>query len=270
MTFPPPTDISEALVAANLGLARKVANAWHRKSQQPYDELLAIAYMGLIRGCRKYDPSRLNPSNGKPYALSTVVMPFVNGEILHWFRDHGYAVKFPHAWRERWGMVQRLMADPAVSTAEVAERAGLAPAELAEMLAAMTGVANLDDLHGADGTPGPQVELQRLGPLQLLIRKAWANLAAADQGLIVRWWSDQRRHAYPQLPLKQFHRRLRSLLAGQTLTRYRQTALALAVEQQGPTRRELEVQALLEHFGVDAPVRPTKKRGEPVVQFALC
>jgi hypothetical protein len=259
MTFPPPTELSERLVAANLGLAHKAAWAWHRKTQQPYDDLESIAYLGLVRGCRKYDPQRLNPSTGRPYAVSTIVCPFINGEILHWFRDHGYSVKFPHVWREKWGLVQRLMADRSVSTAEVAERAGMTPEDIREMLGAMTGTANLDDLRGADGTPGPEIELRRLGPLQILIRKAWANLHAADQGLIVRWWGDQRRHAYPSGPLQQFHRRLKALLSGKTLTRYRQTALALEVEMVEPEPK------------VRAPRRKrTREELDAAVQLVMC
>jgi hypothetical protein len=38
-TFPPPTDHSEALVEANLGLARQAAWRWSKKTGQPYEDL---------------------------------------------------------------------------------------------------------------------------------------------------------------------------------------------------------------------------------------
>jgi DNA-directed RNA polymerase specialized sigma subunit len=141
VTFPTPTLISEDLITANLGLARQSAWRFHRKTGQAYEELEAIAFVGLIRGCRRYDPDRLNPGTGKPYALSTIVVPFIQGEILHWFRDRGFAMKFPTKWREQWGKVQRLMADPDLSAQDVAEQCGLSMADLTEMLAAMTTVS---------------------------------------------------------------------------------------------------------------------------------
>lgn len=223
--FPPPTATSEELVAANLGLARQAAWRFHKRTGQPYDDLEAVAYVGLIRGCRRYDPERVNPANGKPYALSTVACPFIVGEILHHFRDRGHTIKFPSRWREQWGKVQRLMADPAVSAEQVAEQAGMTAEELSEMLAAMVGTSCLDDIHGADACDAPEVELDRLSPLSELVTTAWGNLHQADQGLLLHWWASPRRLALPQGPLQQFHRRLKSLLQGRRLSEVQQLAL---------------------------------------------
>ena len=216
--FPPPTEHSEALVEANLGLARQAAWRWSRKTGQAYDDLEAVAFVGLIRGCRRYDPERINPGSGRPYALSTVVVPFVNGEILHWFRDRGHAVRYPSKWRDAWGKVQRLIADPDVPAHEVAAQAGLSPAELDEMLASMTGTVSLDDTFGADGSPPPEPEEpDRLAPLQALVDQAWGNMHQADQGLLLTWWGKPHRQVLPQGPLQQFHARLKALLAGRSL-----------------------------------------------------
>lgn len=216
--FPPPTEHSEALVEANLGLARQAAWRWSRKTGQAYDDLEAVAFVGLIRGCRRYDPERINPGSGRPYALSTVVVPFVNGEILHWFRDRGHAVRYPSKWREAWGKVQRLIADPDVPAHDVAAQAGLSPAELDEMLASMTGTVSLDDTFGADGSPPPEIEEpDRLAPLQRLILQAWSNMHPGDQSTLLAWWSKPHRLALPQGPLQQFHGRLKALLSGRSL-----------------------------------------------------
>lgn len=56
-TFPAPTAVSEDLITRNLGLARQTAWRFHRRTGQPYDDLEAVAFVGLIRGCRRYDPS---------------------------------------------------------------------------------------------------------------------------------------------------------------------------------------------------------------------
>jgi DNA-directed RNA polymerase specialized sigma subunit len=246
--FPPPTATSEDLVAANLGLARQAAWRFHRKTGQPYDDLEAVAYVGLIRGCRRYDPERVNPGNGKAYAISTVVCPFITGEILHWFRDRGHTIKFPSRWREQWGKVQRLMADPNVSAEQVAERAGMSTEEISEMLGAMTGVSCLDDLHGADACDMPELEIDRLAPLQALVQQAWANLHQADRGLLLSWWAQPRRLAYPTGPVLQFHGRVKALLQGRRLSEVMQLGLGLqvptvAVEPKvraRRTRRELD------------------------------
>jgi hypothetical protein len=228
-TFPPPTAASEDLITRNLGLARQQAWKFHRRTGQPYDDLEAIAFVGLIRGCRRYDPERVNASTGRPYALSTIVVPFVAGEILHHFRDRGHAIKFPSRWREAWGKVQRLMADPNLSTQDVAEQSGLSVAEISEMLAAMTGTSNLDDLHGADACSAPEPEISRIAPLQALVRQAWANLHQGDRGTLLSWWGNPRRLAHPIGPLQQFHGRLKALLRGQTLSQVLQLSLAIAV-----------------------------------------
>lgn len=230
MTFPAPTDHSEALVEANLGLARQSAWRFHRRTGQPYDELEAIAYIGLIRGCRRYDPDRINPGTGKPYALSTIVCPFIQGEILHWFRDRGHAIKFPTKWREKWGKVQRLMGDPDLSAQDVAEQSGLTVAELTEMLASMTGTSNLDDMHGADGYSAPELELPRIDPLKDLVQRAWDSIHHGDRTTLLSWWSAPRRHAYPAGPMQQFHRCIKSLLRGRRPSEVLQLALAVEVE----------------------------------------
>ncbi len=241
-TFPTPTAASEDLVTANLGLARQQAWKFHRRTGQPYDDLEAIAFVGLIRGCRRYDPDRLNPGTGRPYALSTIVVPFIQGEILHWFRDKGHAIKFPSRWREQWGKVQRLMADPDVSTQEVAEQSGMTIEELQEMLGAMAGTSNLDDLYGADACEASEPELPRVAPLQALVRQAWENLHAGDQATLASWWAAPRRLAHPAGPLQQFHRRLQVLLKGRRLSEVMQLRLEVtvpivAVEPKPPRRR---------------------------------
>jgi hypothetical protein len=231
-TFPPPTAISERLITQNLGLARKQASYYYCKTGQPYDDLEAIAYLGLIRGCRRYDPEKVNPRSGQPYALSTIVVPFISGEILHWFRDKGYSINFPYKWREKWGKVRRLMADPDLSAQDVAEQSGMSLEEIEEMLAAMTANANLDDLHGADAVHDPEVSICAVAPLLALIRRAWDVMHAGDAAQVIAWWANPRKLAYPSGPLQQFHNRLRHLLRGQTLSQVLQLSLSLEVQPQ--------------------------------------
>ena len=227
--FPAPTEASEALIEANLGLARQATWRFHRKTGQPYDDLEAVAYVGLIRGCRRYDPERVNPGSGRPYAISTAVCPYIVGEILHHFRDRGHAIKFPSRWREQWGKVQRLMADPACSAEQVAEQAGMSADELQEMLGAMVGTSNLDDLHGSDACDDPEPDDDCLAPLQVLVERAWGNLHQGDQVTLLGWWSQPRKAAFPQGPIRQYHGRLKALLQGRRLSEVIQLGLGLQV-----------------------------------------
>lgn len=238
-TFPAPTATSEELITGNLGLARKVAWKYHSKSGQPYDELEAVAYVGLIKGCRKFDPTRINPHSGKPYALSTIVIPFVEGEVLHWFRDHGHTIKFPSKWREKWGLIQRLMADPDVPAEEVAERAGMSIDELGEMLGAMRGTADLDDCHGADAVTDPEHEEDRLQPLRDLTIRAIDALHPGDREQFITWWGNPRRLAFPAGPIQQFHRQLQALLNGRRPIELLQMALGLDSRSLAVRPREL-------------------------------
>lgn len=218
-TFPPPTNWSEQLVAQNLGLARQTAWSFAKKTGQPYDDLEAIAFIGLIRGCRRYNPDKINPSSGKRYAISTIIVPFVQGEILHWFRDKGHAIKYPTKWREQWGKIQRLLADPTLTAQDVADQSGLSQDELDEMLGAMSGTVSVEELDGYEPVfTLDENELDRLTPLQELVRTAFSNLHPGDQGQLIKWWDSPRRHTYPTGPIQQFHRRLKSLLQGKTFS----------------------------------------------------
>ena len=69
-------------VEEHLGLARKVAFEYYRKSQgkYTYDELESTAYMGLIRAAKNFDES-------KGFKFSTYAMPTIKGEIQRMFRD---------------------------------------------------------------------------------------------------------------------------------------------------------------------------------------
>lgn len=262
-TFPAPTEHSEALVTANLGLARQQAWKFHRRTGQPYDDLEAIAYVGLIRGCRRYDPERLNPDNDKPYRLSTIVVPFIAGEILHWFRDRGHAIKFPSRWRESWGKVQRLMADPDCSSQDVAEQCGLSPGELQEMLAAMCGTSNLDDIHGADGYEQADPEVNRLAPLQAMVRHAWAGIHHGDRITLLAWWGAPRRRAYPAGPMQQFHRCLQHHLQGRRPSEVLVAVgpLAVRVRDVSAAERKADRERLEQEFLDRKGLEPRRPRG---------
>ncbi len=212
---------SEQLITDNLKLARKYAWGWARKSQLAYDDLEAIAFVGLVKGCRKY-----NPASG--YKLSTIAVPYINGEILHHFRDRGYAIKFPAKWREIMPRARRLLA-AGQSPEEVCQAVALTPGELEEMLGAMAGTTELhEELVGAADA---QLEADVLQPVQQLVQTIWGRLHRADRQALEQFWRlPGRRPVMPMQALGQFLTAARMALRGQRLPEVRrQLALQLVV-----------------------------------------
>ena len=101
--FPPPTKCSEELAVANLQLARDMAQRMASATRMPWDDLFLVASMGLLKACRLYDPERICPSTGRPYAISTLAVPFIRGAMAQHLRDKGHTsgVKFPDRWRDK-------------------------------------------------------------------------------------------------------------------------------------------------------------------------
>lgn len=271
--YPPPTANSEKLITQNLGLARMMANRWAMHTQQPYDDLIGVAMEGLIIGCRKYDPERINPATGEPYKISTIVVTTINSEMMHYFRDHCFVVTFSQKWREKWGMVRR-MHDAGASMEEIAAKAGLkgGAAEVREMLAAMKGCTNIDTAIDIEARPDG-FWIQESSPLLQLVRDAWASIRPSDCNLILAWWDARRPSTSPPSgPMQQLSWRISALKRGQTLRRYKElTQLALPTEDLIPEGFGLlpsEVPQLPELPKVPRPAR-SRRRGQDVVQLVM-
>ena len=209
---------SEELITENLDLARKYAWEWSRRSGLEYAELEAIAFVGLVKGCRKYDPA-------KGFKLSTIAVPWISGEILHFFRDRGYAVKYPSKWREVLPRARKLLEEE-VAPSQVAATLGLEMAELYEMLNSMTGTSELkEEIVGQEDQPALDHEEERiaLSAVSALREKAWDRMAWHDRAMIEHWWQEnKRRAAFPRLQVASFARIVRHLLEGRPLPEVRE------------------------------------------------
>ena len=223
--YPVPTELSERLVTENTGLAYSAAIRWAKRTGKSTDELEGPALEGLIRGCRAYDPDLINPHTGTPYALSTIVCRFINGAIMHYFRDHGFTVKLPSHWRENYGKVQRLLQEGRTHE-EVGAAVGMSSDEVDEMIGAMVGTIELN--QEVVGHHVAQADDDISTPLLRQAAEAWDGLRPADRRIIERWWQSPRTLAYPGCSLLQFHRRLKSLLRGQGTPRISQPELVAA------------------------------------------
>jgi len=194
---------------------------------------------GLINGCRRYDPERINPGTSRPYAVSSCVCQFIEGAIKHHIRDHGYDVKMPSKWREHYPRVRRLLAEGQTLAQIVEAIPAFTEEEITEMMGGMVGTIELEDELTLFSDHQPQVTETAIAPaLYGLTDAAFANLRPADRGLLERWMADPGRRPFPSGPVIQFHNRLKQQLRGRTLAQFRQVLLGIDVVSTPPEPRE--------------------------------
>jgi RNA polymerase sigma-B factor len=111
----------DALIERYLPLARSLA-ARYRHTSEPFDDLLQVASIGLLKAIERYDP-------GRGTAFSSFAVPTILGELRRHLRDHTWSIHVPRDLQE---LGQRL----APATEELSLELGRPPtvAELAARL----------------------------------------------------------------------------------------------------------------------------------------
>jgi RNA polymerase sigma-B factor len=84
--------LRDELVTANLGLARILARRLSHRGE-PYDDLLQVASLALIKAVERFDPDR-------GVEFSTFATRTVLGELKHYFRDKAWTVRAPRRLQE--------------------------------------------------------------------------------------------------------------------------------------------------------------------------
>lgn len=83
----------EALVLRFMPLARNLARRYDRSSE-PFDDLLQVASVGLLKAINRFDPER-------GYSFPSFAVPTILGEMRRYFRDCGWSVHMPRGDQER-------------------------------------------------------------------------------------------------------------------------------------------------------------------------
>ena len=126
-------NIRDELVHLHLPLVEHLARRFRNRGE-PYDDLLQVGTIGLIKAIDRFDP-------GRSVEFSTYASPTIVGEIKRYFRDKGWAIRVPRR-------LQELRIELAGATSELTQILGRSPT--VTELAAVVGVSDEEVLEGME------------------------------------------------------------------------------------------------------------------------
>ncbi len=86
------SEAREELVDRYRGLVRSLAARYVDRGE-PFDDLLQVAWIGLLKAIDRFDPAR-------ELRLASYATPTIVGEIRRYYRDHGWAIRVPRPLHE--------------------------------------------------------------------------------------------------------------------------------------------------------------------------
>jgi DNA-directed RNA polymerase specialized sigma subunit len=152
MSPAPLTAYQRRLVSENRALAIRLAMiAWSKNRQQDGDELVSVAYQGLVTAALLFDPTRtdIDPDdleNGK--AFSGYARQRIVGSLLDWQRKSDFV---PRRVRKAYKDLQAIGHGDGASTRDLAATTGLPESHIRTVVAAVeTMPVSLDDRPETD------------------------------------------------------------------------------------------------------------------------
>lgn len=244
-SFPQPTEYSEELVLKNMPLAKSMAYRMAINTKMPLDDLFLVACQGLIKGCRRYNSDLINPNTNKPYALSTILVPYIRGAMMHWLRDKGHSsgVKFPDRWRDIAPNVRK-MAKAGKTLREIEELTSLPAEEIEEIIQAQ-GVTTLLDPDVKNNLTAVEYNIDELDEAEFYDALAWALQIADRAHQSLRWadqiqietawnpessWNIKRKQKLAEQQHKQFIIKARKIIKGTQYSIQEQQNIAIEIE----------------------------------------
>ena len=84
--------VRERAIAQYLPLARRLAARYHRR-QEPFEDLVQVACLGLVKAVERYDPARGT-------RFTSFAVPTISGELRRHFRGTAWSLHVPRGVQE--------------------------------------------------------------------------------------------------------------------------------------------------------------------------
>ena len=171
----------QKLASDNINLARREAWRLQRTTDIDYDTLEGAALEGLCKAAYRYDPS-------SGYKFSSLAVPTIRGELLHWIRDKTYAMRLTHKMRETWIKGRKLLYRGLLDD-EIAEALCIRPEEWQEIRSVCSGPPlELNDQASPSESLEPE-EIDFAERFQTLTKKCWAKMTEQEQQIITNYFN---------------------------------------------------------------------------------
>lgn len=171
----------QLLASENINLARREAWRLQRTTDIDYDTLEGAALEGLCKAAYRYDAS-------SGYKFSSLAVPTIRGELLHWIRDKTYSMRLTHKMRETWIKGRRLLYKGHLDD-DIARVLNITPEEWQEIKGVCSGPPlELNDQANPTDPLEPD-EINFAEKFQTLATMGWSDMSEQEQQAIMNYFN---------------------------------------------------------------------------------
>jgi len=172
----------QKLASDNINLARREAWRLQRTTDIDYDTLEGAALEGLCKAAYRYDPS-------SGYKFSSLAVPTIRGELLHWIRDKTYSMRLTHKMRETWIRGRKLLYKGFLDD-EIAKALEITSEEWQEIKGVCSGPPlELNDQANPTESLEPE-EINFAERFQVLTKMGWSQMTEQEQQMISNYFNN--------------------------------------------------------------------------------